>query len=262
MPSRAYSLYAINLYDSIRLKSIRSVLSGKVIDTSPHELQLHYGENQYLFIYRFGCLVFFNMDENRVREEMDKLKRALGPSVLEPTSENHEVKLGGTNLVEFEFVQVKRLSLDYLRLIAVTIGQSASLEYFELMAERMLQDTSSFMNNLAKSGFVPLLKVKRLLKIIGSTAGTRQHIISNVSILDPPEETWQSAELEHLFRELQQNFDIDTRFRVLDRKLSLVQDNIEVLANLTTHRRTTLLETLIVGLIVLEIVFALSGISK
>ena len=119
----------------------------------------------------------------------------------------------------------------------------------------MLYDTSNFMQDLSRRGTVPL-HTKELVKIIGSTAATRQNIISNVAILDPPEETWKSKELEKMFRELQSNFDIDIRFRTLDRKLTLSQDNIEILADLTASRRTTLLEALVVILIVMEIALA------
>jgi required for meiotic nuclear division protein 1 len=250
-------MQALNLYDTISIKGIRSLLAGKVIDTSPQEMRLQYGDNSYLFVYRFGCLAFFNMSNEEIERETAKLKAALGPGVPLPTTETYQINVGDfPNRVEFEYVELKKLSMDNLRLIAMTVAQSAALEYFEISAERMLYDTSNFMQNLAKLGAVPLYS-KRLVKIIGSTASTRQHIISNLSILDPPEETWKSKDLEKLYKELQQNFDIDIRFRTLDRKLTLIQDNIEILADLTSSRRTTILEALVVLLIFLEIALAI-----
>ncbi len=93
--------------------------------------------------------------------------------------------------------------------------------------------------------------------MIGSTATTRQKIVSNLAILDPPDETWKSKEFELFFRELQQNFDIEVRFRTLDRKLSLIQDNIELLADLLSTRKSHILETLVILLIAVEIIIAL-----
>ena len=78
-----------------------------------------------------------------------------------------------------------------------------------------------------------------------------------MAILDPPDETWKSKELEEIFKELQANFDIEIRFRTLDRKLSLIQDNIEILADFTSNRRTAILEASVVFLIFFEIVLAL-----
>lgn len=250
-------MQAVNLYDSIKLKSLRSLLGGKVTHSSPHELQLQYGDHKYLFVYRFGCLVFFNMTTEESDREIAKLKAALGDGVTQPTSEVYQIHLSdGPHKVEFEHVEIKKLTADSLRLIAMTLGQSAGLEYFELSADRMLYETSSFMQDMARGGRIPV-RTKRLLQIIGNTAGTRQNIISNLNILDPPEEAWQSKELGKMHTELQQNFDIDLRFRTLDRKLTLIQDNIEILADLVARRNTALLEGLVVILIIVEIAFAI-----
>lgn len=246
----------INLYDSINIKGIRSLLSGKVIHSSPQELQLKYSEESFFFIYQFGCLVFFNMPQELVDQELSKLKAALGSGVGFPTTEMYQVGIGNAHKVEFEHVEIKKLSLDPLHLIALTLGQSVGLEYFELTIDRMLYETSNFMQNLSEKGRVPLYK-RNLVRIIGSTASTRQQIISNLAILDPPEETWKSKELEAFYKELQQNFEIDIRFRTLDRKLTLIQDNIEILSDLVSAQRSAMLETLIAVLIVIELLLLL-----
>lgn len=256
--STAYVMQAFNLYDSIRLKGIRSLLSGKVVESSPHELQFQLGDHRYLFVYRFGCLVFFNVGAEEIDREIARLKAALGGGLAEPTQESYEIVLSDANRVEFDNVHLKKVSLDYLRLIAMTLGQSSALEYFEIRADQMLAETSNFMRKLSRIGALPL-QTRNLFKIIGSTASARQHVISNLSVLDPPKETWKSKELGIFYKDLQQNFDIDVRFRVLDRKLTLIQDNIGIIADLTSSRRTFLVEALIVVLIVLEIVLALSG---
>lgn len=254
----SYALDAYNLYDSIRLKNIRNILSGKIIHTAPHEVQLQYGENKYLFVYRFGCVVTFNMTREEVEREFEKMKLALGNPLPEPTSESFTIaEMDGATRVEYDYCSTRKLTLDHIRLTALTLGQSAALEYFEVRSERMLYETSSLMQDLAKAGAVPFNN-KQLLKIIGSTASTRQHIISNMAILDPPEETWKSKELGKFFDELQNNFDIALRFRTLDRKLTLVQDNIEIMADLTATRRSIFLEAMIVILIVMEMALALA----
>jgi required for meiotic nuclear division protein 1 len=255
--STTFTIEALNLYDAINIKGIRSLLSGRVITSNPQELHLQYGENSYLFVYRFGCLVFFNVPKDEKEREISKVKAALGEGLPNPTSEAYQINVGDfPTKVEFEYVELKKPSLDFLRLIAMTVGQSAALEYFEIRTERMLYDTSSFMQDLAQGRTLPM-RVTKLLQIIGSTASTRQHIISNVSILDPPEETWKSKELGKLYSDIQENFDIGMRFRIMDRKLTLIQDNIEILTDLISSRKATLLEALVVLLIVFEIGLAI-----
>lgn len=253
---QSYAFQAINLFDAINIKTVRTLLSGKVLDSSPQQLHLQYGENGHLFVYRFGCLVFFNMTAELVEQEIGRLRAALGNVLGAPTEETYQLVIAdGPPKVEFEHVELKKITTDSLRVIGITIGQSAALEYFEVRADRMLTETSGFMVHLAKGG--PLRwQTKKILETIGSTASTRQYIISNLAILDPPDEAWKSKELERLFRELQNNFDIEVRFRALDRKLALIQSNLELLADLIETRRTNALELLIVILIVIEILLA------
>jgi required for meiotic nuclear division protein 1 len=254
--SANYLLQAYNLYHSIAIKPVRAVLDGRIIDSSPSELQIQYGDDSYLFVYRFGALVFFNMSQEQIDEEMGKIKSVLGPTVVNTTTETFQIQIGTQDRFDFDFVELRKLTPQSLSMVALTVGQSAALETYEINSDSMLRDSADFMQRLEKIGSVPL-SAKVLLKFIGSAASTRQSIVSNLAILDPPEETWRSHDLQKLFKEAQQCFDIDVRFRALDRKLTLVQDNIEILANLVSSRRANILEVLITALIALELILAL-----
>jgi len=253
-----FALQAFNLYDSITTKALRSVLAGNVLESSPAKVELQYGENSYLFIYRFGSLVFFNMPRAEIEAVINTIKSVLGAGLAQPTTESLQITVGATqDKIEFEAVELRKLSLQNLRLIAVTVGQSAAIESFEVNADKMLREASNFMQRLERIGRVPL-SGRVLLSFIGSAAGARQHIISNLAVLDPPEEVWRNRDLQRLFKEMQLTFDIDLRFRALDRKLELVQDNIEILSDLVSSRRSTFLELLIVILIIIELTLAVA----
>ena len=254
-----YQIQAFSLFDSINLKELRTVFSGEIIGTSHQELQVQYGEKNYLFVYRFGCFVFFNMSAEIIEQEISKLKKALGNGLPLPTTETYQVHVGNftAEKVEFQYVELNELSVENLRLIALTVGQSAALEHIELACDKLIHDTTSFLESMAKHGRIPYFQNKQLMRIIGSTASTRQLIISNLSVLDPPDSTWKSKELEKIYKDLQNNFDIEIRFRNLDRKLSLVQDNIELLADLMSKIRFMVLEVLIVLLIFIELFVAM-----
>ena len=254
--SETYQLQAYNLYHSITIKAVRTVVTGHIIDSSPSELQVKYGEESFLFIYRFGALVFFNMPLAQINNEMQKIKDALGPTVVNTTSETFQIQIGHQDRFEFDYVELRKLTPQGLSMVALTVGQSAALETYEINSDSMLRDSANLMQRLERIGSVPL-SAKVLLKFIGSAASIRQNIVSNLAILDPPEETWRSYDMQLLFREAQQCFDIDVRFRVLDRKLALVQDNIEILTNLVSSRRSTILELLIIALIALELALAI-----
>jgi len=250
-----YLLQAFNLYHAIPVKSLRPILTGRIVDSSPSALQVEYGDLKFVFIYRFGAIVFFNMDTKEVEEELSRIRGILGPDLDDKTSETFHIKIGDQDRFEFDYAELRSINIKTIGMIALTVGQSAALETYEIHSDRMLHNSANFMQRLAKVGSVPL-RGKILLKFIGSAAGTRQEIVANLAILDPPEEAWLSHEMQKIFKETQQCFDIDVRFRALDRKLTLVQDNLEILANLVTNRRAAILEILIVGLIALELILA------
>lgn len=57
---------------------------------------------------------------------------------------------------------------------------------------------------------------------------------------------------------LQENLDITIRFRALEKKLPVVQDNLEILTNLVSSRRANILEMLVVALIILGVVLGIT----
>lgn len=247
---------AYNVFDNIKIKELRHILPGQILGSTTREMVISFPDGALVFIFQFGCVVFFNFDAERAEAYLDTLKKANVSLLERPTYEQYAVKLGEQMRVEFDFVELTEISIEQIRFVAMTIGQSAALEFFEVIADDLLNDSSSLMKNLAAGRRLPW-NDKKILKTIGTSATARQRIISNVWVLDPPEDTWKSAELEFLFKELQQNFDIDMRFKTLEKKLTIVQDNNEILADLVTSRKTAFLELLIVLLIVLEIVMAL-----
>ncbi|MEZ4750275.1 MAG: RMD1 family protein [Bdellovibrionota bacterium] len=254
-PPVEITVTAYHLYDHLKLKPLLGILSGKLLSSSPRELQFKYGKDSYLFVYRFGSLVFVNVDPGLAVQEMKRVANLIGEPKRIPPTESYDVRLGNKTEVEFEYVQVKKMTKDTLRMIAMTLGQSAALELMESRTETMLEDSAKLIEEVSKRGRVPHTN-KHFVRMIASTASARQDIVSNLAVMDAPEETWESRSLEALHRDVQYNFEIELRSRILDRKLTLIQDNIELLADLSSTRRGLLMETLIVILIVMEIVLA------
>jgi uncharacterized Rmd1/YagE family protein len=247
---------AYNSFDNLRIKDLRHIVPGEVLESSTRELVVSFPDGGLLFLFQFGCAVFFNVDPDRIEDCLNILKKGAVVPLENPTFEQYQVKQSDRLHVEFDFVELTGFGVEYIRLVAMTVGQSAALEYFEAIADDLLRESHSLMKDLAGGKRLPWQN-KKILKTIGTSATARQRIISNVWVLDPPDDTWKSAELEKLFKDLQQNFDIDMRFKTLEKKLTIVQDNNEILSDLVTSRKTAILELLIVILIVIEIGLAL-----
>ncbi len=256
-----YAVKAYKLYDVVSLKALKGVYPEDRIQPAPQGFCIPFKRDSYLFLFRFGCVAFFNFSETDIVIELQKLKDALGKGVDEPPLETYEIRLGEPAGVEFEHTVIKRLTRDHVAVTALTVAQSAALDFLERTTEQVLDTSSTLFVNVASQGRLPM-DLKNLLKLIGSTVNTRQDIVSKLAILDAPDETWKSKELDKLYRDVRDNFEIDLRFRAVDRKLTLLQDNIELLADLTNYQRANALEMLIILLIFIEIVLGVTGLVK
>lgn len=211
-PPVEITITAYHLYDHLKLKPLVGILSGKLIGSSPRELQFKYGKDSYLFIYRFGSLVFVNVDPGLAVQEMKRIANLIGEPKRIPPTESYDVRLGNKTDVEFEYAQVKKMTKDTLRMIAMTLGQSAALELMESRTETMLEDSAKLIEEVSKRGRVPNTN-KHFVRMIANTASARQDIVSNLAVMDAPEETWESRSLESLHRDVQYNFEIELRSR-------------------------------------------------
>lgn len=259
MSTKIFHVHAVNLYDSLPIKGMRGIYGSQVVAASPLELRVRLDVQSYLFLYRFGTVAFFNVAPDRRDIELKRLAASLAPSLSEPTKETYDVRSGGgSDKVDLECVELHQMTADHLSLVAMCVSQSAALEYFENRAAAMLAESAKILDRLAVKGSAPV-RARKLLQFIGTAASTRQNIVSNLAIVEQPEATWTSKDLQRLWRELQQNFDIETRLKSLDRRLSLVQDNNAILSDLAQGRKAVMLEMLIILLIAVEIAMGVLG---
>ena len=68
---------------------------------------------------------------------------------------------------------------------------------------------------------------------------------------------WDNEELNLLNRNLKANFDINTRFKDLDYRLQIVEDNLKLFTDVLNVRESSRLEWIIIILILIEILIAL-----
>lgn len=257
----SYAVKAYKLYDVISLKALKGIYPEDRIQPAPQGFCIPFKKDSYLFLFRFGCVAFFNFTDPEAATEMQRLRDALGKGVDDPPIETYEIRLGEPAAVEFEHTTIKRLTRDHVAVTALTVAQSAALDFLEKNTEQVLDTSSTLFVNVSSQGRLPM-DLRNLLKLIGSTVNTRQDIVSKLAILDAPDETWKSKELDNLYRDVRDNFEIDLRFRAVDRKLTLLQDNIELLADLTNYQRANALELLIIALIFIEIILGVTGLLR
>jgi uncharacterized Rmd1/YagE family protein len=86
---------------------------------------------------------------------------------------------------------------------------------------------------------------------------TRNLVVGTLSLLDAPSSVWDSEVLDRMYRELRAAFAIEERYRALDHKLDMIQDNLALFVDLTRHRRSLALEIIVILLIAGELILLL-----
>jgi uncharacterized Rmd1/YagE family protein len=151
---------------------------------------------------------------------------------------------------------IDRLTEERSSVIALTVAQSAAMEYYERIVEEMFARTGRIVDRLEVRGSVPFT-TRPLHRFIGTAISTRNEVLSILHLLDKPDEAWDDPGMDRIYDELRAEFDLVDRYQALEQKLRSVQEALELVLDVARDRRLVLLEAAIVLLIVLELVLSL-----
>ena len=101
-----------------------------------------------------------------------------------------------------------------------------------------------------QAGFVgPVLK----LKLIGNALLVQHRVSGRVAVAEKPDALWDRPDLERLYARLEDEYELKERVETLDRKVAVIAETAETLADIIDTRRSLRLELIVVILIAIEI---------
>lgn len=227
----------------------------RILEVGKSDLCVSLGQGR-VYIFSFGSAVFVDVDPAQARVFLNELlPHAEGAGEQATDDFLVEVQPEAKERVAFDRMTVHEPTPANLKLAALVLAQSTTLEHFEKTVERLLDRAGSVADRMASGSFFPL-RGSEMLRFIGLSLATRREIVSRLSILDSPDLAWEDPSADQLFNELRANFELQTRFRSLEYKLKLIHESAEVLVDLSNTRRFTMLEITIIILIAVEILLA------
>ena len=155
-------------------------------------------------------------------------------------------------------LRVDRLTPARAGIVSLIVAQSAAMEYYERIVERLSTRTETFVERLERRGTVSL-RTRPLHRFIGEAISTRSEVLSVLHLLDKPDAAWDDPEMDRIYGDLRAEFDLVDRYRALEVKLRGVQEALELLAEVARDERVLLLEVIVVILILLEVVMPTLG---
>ncbi len=138
-------------------------------------------------------------------------------------------------------------------MVALTVAQSAAMEYYEGTVEEMFVQTGRRVERLEEQGTVSL-RTRPLHRFIGAAVATRNEVLSMLHLLDKPDEAWDDPGMNLIYDELRAEFDLVDRYQALELKLRSMQEALELMLDVARDSRLVSLEEAVVVLIRCEIV--------
>jgi uncharacterized Rmd1/YagE family protein len=209
-------------------------------------------EGSYAIAYDFGAVVFVGVEPTSqgriVRAVADRLTSEMHP----PLTEDFTIETGAPALeVRFDRVLVPSLTPDVVEIVALVLAQSVAMDYYGKDVEEIEEATDRIAAELRERGRLRG-HLRDLIRFIGLCIATRNDVISTLALFDKPDSTWENEQLDRLWNGLYRVLELDDRYRALEAKLRMFQDNLVVLVDLARQRHTLVLEAAVAVLILLE----------
>lgn len=257
--TRVHPFYAVAFEENLSLRQVAAVFPEARV--SPHELRVAIAQNGTtgeMYVFPFGAVVTRAVPVDRCEVELARLRSAIPKLTTKVVREEYSVledPKSETGIAD-GMLRVDRLTAERASIVALTVAQSAAMEYYERIVDDLFQRTNKLVDLLESRGTVPY-RVRPLHRFIGEGISTRAEVLSVLHLLDKPDATWDDPAMDAIYDELRDEFDLGDRFASLEVKLRSVQEALELLLDVARDRRLVLLDVSIVVLIVLEIVMSL-----
>jgi len=245
----------------------RALLLGERIDTiglerndvlSTQPLAFRTAKGGIVALFRYGVAVLIGMSAL----EEDEVIRQLEGRITRPTKRREEeatridiasdrdeqILPGGT-------VVLKVLTDEHALLIADALATSVILAHDERNVSAVFDVIEPLARDLAERGRTPGGR-RSILKHIGNALLVQHRVSGLVAVAEKPDVLWERSDLERLYARLEDEYELKERADVLTRKLTVISDTAQALADIIDTKRSLRLEIVVVFLIAFEIVIA------
>jgi uncharacterized Rmd1/YagE family protein len=248
--------HALNLGDRINTQGFEKDALSAV------PLALRAGQDGIAVVFRYGVAVLFNMSIEEEAGFLERLLPRIGGRMTPPEEEAATVELlgeTGDQVAAGGPIQVRDMSMARLLVVSDVLAKSVVLAHDEREVAKVFETIEPFVRELASSG--KFFRNRRgILKLIGEALLVQHNVSGRVAIADKPDALWDRPDLERLYARLEDEYELTARVETLNRKLEVVAETADTLADIIDTRRSLRLEIVVVLLIAVEIVIGLSQI--
>jgi uncharacterized Rmd1/YagE family protein len=214
-------------------------------------IRIQDGDSEY-YVFAYGPYIRWGQVSDVIEDEINKY------SIIH--EKNHNI----TDEFEVDIIESKHLihediiflpdNEENTRLsISHAIAQSLKLSQIEDDMVTIIEATSHIPQNLAKEGRIKDSR-RSISKLRGELYLFKSKINLDFQLLDKPEFFWENPEYDDFYQKTSSYLELDQRIEILNKKLSVIDELLSILADELNHRHSSRLEWIIIWLIAVEIV--------
>lgn len=218
----------------------------------------------YLVATTYGSAVFFNVESAQKEEWLNVLRHVAvepAPSGDKRYNEEYSVavvpELPAWSQLEPECIRLQTLDLRNMQVIAQVLAQSVALDFYSAHVERTIETFCSMNLEMAESASIAGVDKQVLLRLVAENNIVMTEIISKLGVHERYDIAWKYVQYGRIWEFLRSELEMEPRFKTLDMKLNLIQDNLKYFLEILQARKSDSLEWTIIILIAVEIVLSL-----
>ncbi|KAL9364979.1 hypothetical protein Peur_042852 [Populus x canadensis] len=220
---------------------------------------------RYMVVFQYGSAVLFNIEDHEVERYLEIVRRHTSGLLSEMRKDDYAI-IEKPLLAEdmqggLDYIVLKTLDTDSIRIIGSVLGQSIALDYFVSQVDGMVEEFSGINRAMEKTGTFTMDR-KKLLQLVGKANSNLADVILKVGLFERSEIAWRDAKYAQIYEYLREEYEVTQRFGSLDYKLKFVEHNIHFLQEVIQNRRSDLLEWCIIFLLSIENIISIYEIVK
>ena len=242
--------HALHLGDRINTMGFE----GEALSSVP--LAIRVGKAGIAVLFRYGVAVLIGLSPEDEAAFLERLKPRVGGRLERFEEETAVVALAGGTEDQVQAggpIQLRDMLLERLLVIADVLAKSVALADDERQVAKVFEIIEPFAKELADHGRTRRDR-KQVLQLIGNALLVQHRVSGRVAVGEKPDALWDRPDLERLYARLEDEYELKERVDTLNRKLAVVAETADTLADIIDTRRSLRLELIVVILIAFEIV--------
>ncbi|OMP06377.1 hypothetical protein CCACVL1_01598, partial [Corchorus capsularis] len=220
---------------------------------------------RYMVVFQYGSAVLFNIEDHESESYLEMVRRHASGLLPEMRRDDYAIKEQPLLAKDMQggpdYIVLKNLDTDSIRVIGSVLGQSIALDHFVSQVDGMVEEFAGINRAMEKTGTFTMDRTK-LIKLVGKANSNLADVILKVGLFERSEIAWREAKYAQIYEYLREEYEVTQRFGNLDFKLKFVEHNIHFLQEVIQNRRSDLLEWCIIFLLSIENVIGIYEIVR